>query len=185
VSLSLADEEDVVAHAAIRALGHLRCGEQLATLAATTRDPMRLATVLRALRDADTERAFAAARPLLRAPEPAVAAAAVEVVGSIAVEARTEALLGAADHPDHEVAKLALSQLAVSGDERALAALARAIEHSAETVRKYAAELLGLEGGTEAKSMLHARLDREPSAVVRDAIMRALATRRGEGEAPA
>lgn len=184
VTLSLADEEPVVAHAAIRALGRLGRAEQLAALAVSTRDPIRLASVLRALKDADPTRAFAAARPLLRSKEAAVAAAAVEVVGGIDVEARIEALMGAADHPDHEVAKLALAQLANTGDERALASLARAIEHQAEAVRRYAAELLGHDGSAEAESMLRARLDREPSVEVRNAIMEALAAR-PEGEAPA
>lgn len=183
VTLSLADEEPVVAHAAIRALGRLKRGEQLASLAATTRDPIRLGSVLRALKDADPERAFAAARPLLRAKEAAVAAAAVEVVGAIDVEARVEALMGAADHPDHEVVKLALAQLANTGDERALAALARAIDHDAEAVRRYAAELLGHEGGAEGEGLLRARLDRERSVEVRNAIMAALSAR-PEGEAP-
>jgi HEAT repeat protein len=183
VTLSLADEEPVVAHAAIRALGRLGRAEQLAALAASTRDPIRLASVLRALKDADPTRAFAAARPLLRSKEAAVAAAAVEVVGGIDVEARIEALMGAADHPDHEVVKLALAQLANTGDERALASLARAIEHEAEAVRRYAAELLGHEGGAEAESMLRARLDRERSAEVRNAIMAALSAR-PDGEAP-
>lgn len=184
VSLSLADEEPVVAHAAIRALGRLGRGEQLASLAASTRDPIRLASVLRALREADPERAFAAARPLLRSKEAAVAAAAVEVIGAIDVEARIEALMGATDHPDHEVAKLALGQLANTGDERALASLARAIEHEAEAVRRYAAELLGNEGGAEAETMLRARLDRERSAEVRNAIMAALSARpEGTGHA--
>lgn len=177
VTLSLADEEPVVAHAAIRALGRLGRAEQLASLAASTRDPLRLASVLRALKDADPERAFAAARPLLRSKEAAVAAAAVEVVGGIAVEARIDALMGAADHPDHEVAKLALAQLANTGDDRALASLARAIEHDAEAVRRYAAELLGHEGGAEAEGLLRARLDRERSAEVRKVIMAALSVR--------
>ena len=177
VTLSLADEEPVVAHAAIRALGRLGRGELLAALAATTRDPIRLASVLRALREADAERAFAAARPLLRSKEAAVAAAAVEVIGAIDVEARIEALMGAADHPDPEVAKLALAQLANTGDDRALASLARAIEHDAEAIRRYAAELLGNEGGAEAETMLRARLDRERSVGVRNAIMAALSAR--------
>ena len=177
VTLSLADEEPVVAHAAIRALGRLGRAEQLASLAASTRDPLRLGSVLRALKDADPERAFAAARPLLRSKEAAVAAAAVEVVGAIAVEARVEALMGAADHPDHEVVKLALAQLANTGDERALASLARASEHEAEAVRRYAAELLGHEGGVEAEGLLRARLDRERSVEVRQAIMEALSAR--------
>lgn len=183
VSSSLADEEPLVVHAAIRALGRLGCADELAGLAATTKDPIRLGAVLRALKDADAERAFAAARPLLRSSEAAVATAAVEVVGAIPTEGRVEALMGAADHPDHDVVKLALAQLASTGDERAFAALARAIEHEAVQVRKYAAELLGNDGGSDAEAILRARLDRERSAEVRRAIMEALAAR-PEGPTP-
>lgn len=178
VTFSLADEEVAVALAAIRALGRLGRSEQLAALAATTKDPMRLGTVLRALRDADTERAFAAARPLLRSREASIAAAAVEVVGSIEFDGRVEALMSATDHEDHEVVKLALGQLAATKDERALAALAGAIEHAADVVRKYAAELLGGEGGGEGETILRARLDRERSPDVRRAIMEALSVTR-------
>ncbi|MBX3220249.1 MAG: HEAT repeat domain-containing protein [Labilithrix sp.] len=175
VTVSLADEEAVVALAAIRALGHLGRAEQLASLAATTRDPLRLGTVLRALRDADPERAFAAARPLLRSREPSIAAAAVDVVGGVGLEGHVEALMSATDHPDHEVVKLALGEIAKLGDERALAALASAIEHAAESVRKCAAELLGQVADGE--GILRARLDRERSAEVRRSIMQALAGR--------
>lgn len=178
VTFSLADEEVAVALAAIRALGRLGRAEQLASLAATTKDPIRLGTVLRALRDADTVRAFAAARPLLRSREPSIAAAAVEVVGSIDFEGRIEALMSATDHEDHEVVKLALAQLATTKDDRALTALAAAIEHHADVVRKYAAELLGSEGGAEGETILRARLDRERSPDVRRAIMEALSVTR-------
>lgn len=177
VTFSLADEEPIVALAAIRALGRLGRAEQLATLAATTRDPMRLATILRALAEADPARAFAAARPLLRSPEASIAAAAVDVVGVTSTEGRLEALLSAMDHPDNEVVKLALGQLVRSEDDRAFAAVTRAVEHGAESVRRYAAELLGQEGGVEAETILRARLDREPSVVVRQTIMTALSAR--------
>ena len=175
VTVLLADEEAVVALAAIRALGRLGRAEQLASLAATTKDPLRLGTVLRALADADPQRAFAAARPLLRSREPSIAAAAVEVVGGVGLEGHVEALMSATDHPDHEVVKLALGEIAKLGDERALAAMASAIDHATESVRKCAAELLGQIGDGE--SILRARLDRERSAEVRHAIMQALAVR--------
>jgi HEAT repeat protein len=181
VTLSLADEEPLVAHAAIRALGRLGRAEHLASLAASTRDPMRLAAVLRALRDADKVRAFAAARPLLRAAEPAIAAAAVEVIGTIPFEGRLEALMSAAGHPDTEVVKLALAQLANTKDEVALAALGSALEQGPEPVRKYAAELLGThEAEADAEALLRSRLDRERSADVRRVIMESLAARSGE-----
>jgi HEAT repeat protein len=176
VTVSLADEEAVVALAAIRALGRLGRAEQLASLAATTRDPIRLGTVLRALRDADPQRAFAAARPLLRSPEPSIAAAAIDVVGGVALEGHVEALMSATDHPDHAVVKLALGEIGKLGDDRALAALASAIDHSAESVRKCAAELLG-QAGADGEGILRARLDRERSAEVRHAIMHALSGR--------
>ncbi len=173
VTASLADEESVVALAAIRALGRLGRAEQLASLAVTTKDALRLATVLRALRDADPQRAYAAARPLLRSSAPSIAAAAVEVVGGVALEGYVEDLLAATDHPDHEVVKLALGEISKLGDERGLAALASAIDHAAEAVRRYAAELLG-QTGEGGESILRARLDRERSADVRHAIMQAL-----------
>lgn len=176
VTVSLADEEAVVALAAIRALGRLGRAEQLASLAATTRDPIRLGTVIRALRDADPERAFAAARPLLRSREPSIAAAAIDVVGGVGLEGHVEALMSATDHPDHEVVKLALGEIAKLGDERALTALASAIDHDAETVRRCAAELLGALG-PDGESILRARLDRERSPEVRRSIMQALAER--------
>lgn len=177
VTDSLADEERVVAFAAIRALGHLGRAEQLASLAASTRDSIRLGAILRALRDADPERAFAAARPLLRSPEAAIAAAAVEIVGSTTIPGHHEALLSATDHPDTEVVKLALSEITKLGEDYALTALASAIDHAAESVRKCAAELLGQCGG-EGETMLRSRLDRERSADVRFTIMQALAARR-------
>lgn len=178
VSVALADEEAVVALAAIRALGRLGRAEQLASLVASTRDPTRLGTAIRALGDADPERAFAAARALARAREPAIAAAAIEVIGRVKLDARLDALLSATDHPEHEVVKLALGEIAKIDDERAFAALATAIEHAAEPVRRYAAELLGQAGrASEADAVLRARLDRERSADVRQTIMRALAAR--------
>ncbi|AKU94208.1 HEAT repeat protein [Labilithrix luteola] len=174
VTVSLADEESAVVHAAIRALGRLGRAEQLASLAATTRDPLRLGGILRALKEADPERAFAAARPLLRSREAAVAVAAVEVVGAIEIEARADALMDATDHPDHEVIKIALAQLANTKDERAIVALARALEHPAEAVRRYTAEILGQQDAPEAETILRARLDRERSVEVRRVIMEAL-----------
>jgi HEAT repeat protein len=181
VTVSLADEEAVVALAAIRALGRLGRAEQLAALAATTKDPIRLGSVLRGLKDADPERAFAAAKPLLRSREPSIAAAAIEVVGSSHDDVL--ALMTATDHPDVEVVKLALGEIAKRRGEHALTALAAGIEHTAESVRKYAAELLGHTGvdgrgaTPDAEGILRARLDRERSADVRHAIMQALAVR--------
>ena len=101
--------------------------------------------------------------------------------GLVALEGRVDALLSAADHPDHGVVKLALGEIAKLDDESAFAALVAATEHSAEAVRKCAAELLGHAGvagrGAEVGAVLRSRLDRERSAEVRHAIMNALAAR--------
>lgn len=178
VSVALADEEATVAHAAIRALGRLGCAELLASLAASTRDPFRVGTILRALREADPERACAAARPLLRSPETSVAAAAVEVIGGVGLEGCVDALMSATDHPDDEVVKLALGEIAKVSDERALVALASGLEQRSEVVRRCAAELLG-HRGADGEGILRSRLERERSAEVRRAIMQALAVRSG------
>ena len=73
----------------------------------------------------------------------------------------------------------------------ALAALGAAIDHNAESVRKYAAELLGqmshdarTGGAHEAEALLRTRLDRERSADVRHAIMRALRARHVGASSP-
>ena len=87
-----------------------------------------------------------------------------------------DALMSATDHPNHEVVRLALGEIAKLNDERSLAALASAIDHTAEAVRKCAAELLG-HAGSDGESILRTRLDRERSADVRHAIMQALAVR--------
>jgi HEAT repeat protein len=180
-SRSLADEEPAVANAAIRALGRLGRGEELASLAATTRDSARLGAILRALNEADPIRAFAAARPLLREGEAAVAAVAVDVVGALDTDARFDALMAAVDHPDPHVGKLALTQLSKRGDERAVIALSRALEHDVLAIRMVAAELLGSMGGSETEAILRARLERETRAQVREVIMGALSVRHDGG----
>ncbi len=176
VSGGLTDEDVTVAHATIRALGLLRRGEELASLAAKTRERTRLALILRALGEADPERAFAAAQPHLRSHEPFLASAAIEVVGAIAGEARGRALMNAIGHEDVEVVKLALARLSEKHGDLGFAALAHAMDHPAEAVRKYAAELLGGKG-IAAKTLLQTRLDLDTSAEVRRAIMEALANR--------
>ncbi|MCL2779491.1 MAG: HEAT repeat domain-containing protein [Polyangiaceae bacterium] len=188
VSLSLADEEPLVAQAAIRALGRLGRANELASLAASTHDPIRLGATLRALADADPERALGAAKPLAQSRNAFVATAAIEVIGSVTSALRAfgadeaslagaDALMDATTHADNEVVKVALAQLSSTGDERALLALGRCLEHPEDVVRRYAAELVGQEESVEADSLLRSRLNREPSAYVRSAIMEALSVR--------
>ena len=70
--------------AAVRALGRLGRAEPLAGVVRDTRDPVLTATALRALGEADPERALAAARPLVAHADAAVACAAVEAIGHLA-----------------------------------------------------------------------------------------------------
>ena len=172
VTFSLADEEAVVALAAIRALGRLGRAEQLA-LARGDDEAIRCASApcLRALRDADPERAFAAARPLLRSREPRSPRRRSRRRRR-RVEARVEALMGATDHPDHEVVKLALGELANSATSARSPRSRRAIDHAAEAVRKLRGRAArSRRRRATAESILRARLDRERSADVRHAII--------------
>jgi len=189
VVFALADEEHEVQLAAARALGRLRRPEALIGVVADTRDPVFAGTALRALGDADPARALASARPLVTHPDPAMACAAVEAIGQIAVSrgsghppanlvmASEDALFAALDHADPEVVKLALSLVGAEPGPRALARMGLCLDHSSWEVRRLAAELLGQDGGAGAEGLLRARYDREKDPTVRAAIGSAVSLR--------
>lgn len=177
VMLAMADEDDGVAQAALRALGRLGASDTLAGLAASTRDPARLAAVLRALGEADRERALAAARPLLRASAPLVAEAAIDVLASSGGATAAAGLAEAIGHPDLEVVKLALTRLAAIPGDLGTDPLVGSLSHPSPDVRSCAAELLGQRAPSpDVSSVLQARLEREGDAAVRGAVMSALAS---------
>jgi len=194
VVFALADEEHEVQVAAARALGRLHRPEALVRLVADTRDPVLVATALRALGDADPARALASARPLVTHPDAAIASAAVEAIGQLAaprgaghvsssLEAACEdALFAALGHADPEVVKLALSLVGVEPGARALARLGLCLEHASWEVRRLAAELLGQDRRPGAQGLLRARYEREKDPIVRAAIGSAVSLRPPAGE---
>ena len=178
VAFALADEEAEVVLAAVRALGRLGRAEPLVALLGAARDPTTVAAALRALAEADRDRALEAAQPLVRSPDAGIASAAVEALGTLRGAARDDALFAALEHGDTEVVKLALSELGRAVDARALNRIGMALDHIARDVRRLAAELLGQDGSIAAHGLLRARLEREKDVSVRVAIASALSARR-------
>ena len=78
---ALADSVLEVQLAAARALGRLKQPEPLAAVVESSAAPIFVAASMRALAQADPERAVALAAARVRHSEPAIACAAVEVVG--------------------------------------------------------------------------------------------------------
>ena len=177
VSLALADEDRDVQLASMRALGRLRRAEPLVDVVRAARDPALVAAALRALGDADVEQAFAAARPLVRHGDAAIACAAVEAVGRLGGSRREDVLFEALDHPDAEVVKVALSEIASQPDVRVLARLGLCLDHASWEVRRLCAELLGQDGSAGAQALLRARYEREKDPLVREAIALAVSVR--------
>ncbi len=182
VSFALADEEQEVVLAAVRALGRLHRAEPLVALLDASRDPATIAAALRAIADADRDRALHVALPLVRSADSGVASAAVEALGSLSGPARDDALFVALEHSDSEVVKLALSELGRAITARSLTRIGLALDHAARDVRRLAAELLGQDATPSAHALLRARLDREKDVSVRVAIASALAARSRGGE---
>ncbi len=189
VVFALADEEHDVQLAAARALGRLGRAETLVGVVRDTRDPALTSTALRALGDADPDRALASARPLVGHPDAAVACAAVEALaqlrsargsGRVSVQVAVgaeDALFAALDHPDEEVVKLSLSLVGAQPGARALARLGLCLDHVSSEVRCVAAELLGQDNSTGARALLRARYEREKDQIVRAAITTAASIR--------
>jgi HEAT repeat protein len=185
VVFALADEEHEVQLAAVRALGRLGRAEPLAGVVANTRDPVLAAAALRALGDADPERALAAARPLVSHTDAAVACAAIEAIGLLRVAHVTaqfergceDALFEAFDHTDPEVIRLALSIVGARPGARALARLGLCLDHASWEVRRLAAELLGQDRSPGAQALLRARFEREKDPMVREALASAVSVR--------
>lgn len=185
VVFALADEENEVKLAAVRSLGRLGRPEPLARVVAHARDPVVVATALRALGEADPARALLAASPLVTSADAAVACAAVEAIGRLAsrrgltnlASACEDALFAALDHPDAEVVKLALSLAGGRPGARTMGRLGLCLDHGSWEVRRVAAELLGQDKSTSAQALLRARYEREKDPFVRDAISAAVSVR--------
>lgn len=175
-AFGLADEEDEVTLAAVRGLGRLGQVSKLLELVHHGRDPAHVGAALRALADADPERAVAAATPLLRAKDARIASAAIEAMRHAGTDAYERALAHALGHEEPDVVKLALAALPRDPtDSGALPqGLGMSLLHTSADVRRLAADLLGELGGEEARGLLRARLTLEGDAAVREAISAAL-----------
>jgi HEAT repeat protein len=187
VAFALSDEEREVKIAAVRALGSLGRVEPLIAVIADTRDPVLTAIGLRALGEADPQRAVAAARPLVRHSDPAIACAAVEAIGQLDRAERTPtpeyradreyALFSALDHPNAEVVKLALSLVGVRPGPQGFVRLGLCLDHPSSEVRRVAAELLAQDKSPASQGLLSVRYEREKDPVVREAIALAVSIR--------
>lgn len=175
VARALADEERDVVLAAVRALGSLGQVERLLALLDGVTDAVVIAAALRALGEANPERAFEAARPLLFSKDPLLAASAVEAIGQLRGVRRDHELFPALDHPHPDVVKSALVELSRDMSPETLAQVGRCLDHPSYEVRRFAADLLVSQKGGEAHALVRARMDREPDPVIREALGLALA----------
>jgi HEAT repeat protein len=177
VAFALADKAREVQLAAVRTLGKLAKTAPLIRLVGGARDPELVAAALRALADADVQRAFQSARPLVRDADPVIACAAVDTIGRLDVDLRDEVLFEALDHPDPEVVKIALLQVAVAPDARAVSRLGSCLDHPSWEVRRLAVELLCQETSAASLPLLRGRFEREGDERVREAITAAVSLR--------
>ena len=175
VARALADEERDVVLAAVRALGLLGQAERLLALLDGVTDAVVVAAALRALGEANPERAFEAARPLLFSEDPLVAASAVEAIGQLHGSRRDDELFPALEHPHPDVVKSALVVLSRDMSREALAHVGRCLDHPSYEVRRFAADLLVSQADGAAHALVRARMDREPDPAIREALAVALA----------
>lgn len=188
LAFSLADEENEVRLAAVRALGCLRDDrgsaavvERLLDLTLRTDDRELLVAVVQALGDAGDPRAIPILRPIAKGGDPAVAVAAVEAIGQIHDLRRLEALIDGLSHRDVEVVKATMGVLSSESDARVDAHLGACLDHDSWDVRRLAADLLGQRGGEVAAGLLRAKRASEREPLVNEAIERALGQLEGTG----
>jgi HEAT repeat protein len=177
VARALADEEQDVVLAAVRALGSMGQAEPLLALVDDVHDPAVVAAALRALGEASPPQAFDAAWSLVRTPDARVATAAVETIGQLRGPRRDDGLFLGLDHPDQGVVKSALMELSRDMSPRILARIGHCLDSSSYEVRRFAAELLAGSDDPMTHALIRSRLDREADPVVREALALALASR--------
>jgi HEAT repeat protein len=181
VARALADEARDVVLAAIRALGRIGISEPLLSLLEGTGDPAVTAAALRALGEANPNRAFDAAWGLLQNRDPLLASSAVETIGQLRGARRDDGLFIALEHPDPDVVKSALVELSRDMSPRTIARVGTCLDCASYEIRRFAAELLGSSDDPAAELLIRARLDRESDPVVREALNLALVPRGARG----
>jgi HEAT repeat protein len=182
VARALADEARDVVLAAVRALGRMGQAEPLLALLDGKNDSAVVASVLRALGEANPTRAFDAAWGLLRNEDALLAAAAVETIGQLRGGRRDEGLFLALDHSDPGVVKSAMVELSRDMSSAVVARLGLCLDNASYEVRRFAAELLADVDGRLTHALLRGRLDRESDPVVREALTLALSSRPPAGD---
>ncbi len=174
VAFALADEERDVRLAAVRALGRLRRADPLRGVLSHSHDQELIAAALRALAEADPQRAVEEARELLKTADTAIACAAVEAIGHADLPERVGALADALTHAQPEVVKRAMTELARDADVASYVSIASCLDHSSWEVRRLASELLAHVHESKVIGLLRVRLETEKEPVVRDALNAAL-----------
>jgi HEAT repeat protein len=158
--------------------------EPLLLLLRTTKNAGVIASALLALSEASPDDALRTARPLVLLSDPILACAAVEAIGQLREARRNDGLFLALEHPEPEVVKAALLEIAREADGRAIEKIGECLEHTSPDVRRLVAHLLGNDGSAFAQTRLRAGLERETDPTVREAIALALSVRaslRGDG----
>lgn len=181
VAFALSDEEQEVRIAAVRTLGQMRTAsgspagvERLLALVQRRPDDMMMAEAVRALGVTADPKCLPVLRYLVQTAGGFVAVSAQEAIGQIKAPAQLDALLDGLRHPNSEVVKASLQQLAEVRTATVSIELARCLDHGAWDVRRLAADLLGALGGEGVTVVLRRRLGREQEPLVREAIQRAL-----------
>lgn len=174
LALALADEERNVQIAAIRALGVLSHAAPIVTLLGYATDPEIVTSAFRALAEADPERAVVEAKGAIDRGDSLLASAALEAVARLEGSLRDDVVLGALEHNNPEIVRVALTCLLPPLDARAVARLGVCLDHASWEVRRATAELLGEDGTPAAMALLKERYEREQDDGVRDAILDAL-----------
>jgi HEAT repeat protein len=146
-----------------------------------TGDPAVTAAALRALGEANPNRAFDAAWGLLQNRDPLLASSAVETIGQLRGARRDDGLFIALEHPDPDVVKSALVELSRDMSPRTIARVGTCLDCASYEIRRFAAELLGSSDDPAAELLIRARLDRESDPVVREALNLALVPRGARG----
>jgi HEAT repeat protein len=181
IAFLLADEEQEVRLAAVRALGRLRSDDQatqvigkLIDVAQETDDRELLVVAVQAIGETSDPRVLTVLRPLVESSEPSVAVAAVEAVSRLDDARRVEVLILGLAHRDVDVVKTAMRMLARDCDTRVDVCLGECLEHEDWGVRRLAADLLGQRGGDRADGLVRAKRTTEREPLVREALDRAL-----------
>jgi HEAT repeat protein len=181
IAFLLADEEQEVRLAAVRALGRMQDGGEstaivgrLVDLAQRTDDRELLVVAVLAIGQTSDPRVLAVLRPLVKSPEPSVAVAAVEAAGLVNDPRRIDVLIDGLSHLDGDVVKTAMRMLAREGDVRVDAHLGACLDHDDWGVRRLAADLTGQRGGESASGLLRAKRATEREPLVQEALERAL-----------